>query len=77
MNGLNKFDRDTGQFVRYKHDPADPSSLSHNVVFMVFEDQAGILWIGTWGWRLNKFEREIRKPLGTISPIPLIHTVLS
>ncbi len=35
----------------------DPSSLSSNDILTMFEDQAGIFWIGTNGYGINKFDR--------------------
>jgi signal transduction histidine kinase/CheY-like chemotaxis protein/streptogramin lyase len=54
---LNRFDRETEQFTRYQHDPADPGTLSHNQVTTIYEDRSGVLWIGTMGG-LNKFDRQ-------------------
>jgi signal transduction histidine kinase/CheY-like chemotaxis protein len=54
--GLNKFDRNTGQFTRYLHDPGNSHSLSRNTVVAIHEDQHGDLWIGTSDG-LNKFDR--------------------
>ena len=51
--GLNKFDRNTGRFVRYQHDPEDPRSLNHDMVRSIYEDQTGVLWIGTMGGGLE------------------------
>lgn len=45
--GLNRFDRETGTFTRYLHDPDDSRSLSDNQVRVIYEDRAGTLWIGT------------------------------
>ncbi|MFB3133553.1 MAG: two-component regulator propeller domain-containing protein, partial [Rhodothermales bacterium] len=45
--GLSRLDPTTGRFTTYEHNRADPSSLSHNRVLDVTEDQAGRLWIGT------------------------------
>jgi PAS domain S-box-containing protein len=61
--GLNKFDPRSGQgeteqFVYYRHDPSNPSSLSHDAVSAIYEDLSGALWIGTLGGGLNKFDRE-------------------
>ena len=56
VGGLNAFDRDSGQFTRYLHDPNDRHSLSNNHVRSIYEDQAGTLWIGT-DEALNVFER--------------------
>jgi len=55
------FDRETEKFEHFKHDPADPNSLSHNHVFPICEDQSGVLWIGTNDGGLNKFDRENKK----------------
>ena len=43
-------------FVRYQHDPTNPASLSHNKIYTIVEDQAGMLWIGTIGGGLNRFD---------------------
>ena len=56
--GLNRFDRETGQFTRYQHDPNDPQSLSSDDVQVIYEDRAGTLWIATLGGGLNRFDRE-------------------
>ncbi len=45
--GLARLDRSSKRFVRYEHDPLDPHSLSNTGVISLFEDQSGILWIGT------------------------------
>ncbi|HEY9651120.1 MAG TPA: histidine kinase dimerization/phosphoacceptor domain -containing protein, partial [Coleofasciculaceae cyanobacterium] len=43
----------------YTYDPNDPNSLSDNLVWTIYEDQAGTLWIGGYGQGgLNKFDRE-------------------
>ena len=47
--GLNRLDRATGKFFRYRNDPADPASLSSNYVFCLHEDRDGNTWLGTWG----------------------------
>jgi len=52
--GLNKFDPTTGRSIRYQHDPANPTSLSHNEVRNVYTDRSGVVWVGTNGG-LNKF----------------------
>jgi PAS domain S-box-containing protein len=56
VGGLNAFDRDSGQFTRYLHDPNDRHSLSNNHVRSIYKDQAGTLWIGT-DEGLNVFDR--------------------
>ncbi len=54
--GLNRYDRQTGTFTRYPHDPAVPGSLAHNLVRAIHQDRAGTLWIGTGGGGLDRFE---------------------
>ena len=56
QDGLNKYDGYT--FTYYRHIPGDPSSLSHNDVRVMIEDDQGTLWIGTDGGGLNAFDRD-------------------
>ncbi len=61
-NGLNSFDRKTGIFERYRHDPANSRSISsNNLVFWagpgLKEDQDGNLWICT-DRGLNKLNQD-------------------
>jgi ligand-binding sensor domain-containing protein/signal transduction histidine kinase len=58
QNGLNRFDTITNRFIRFKHDPDDTTSLSHNFVRAICEGSAGGLWIGTDGGGLNRFDRQ-------------------
>jgi len=53
--GLNAFDRRTDRFTRYLHDPENPRSLSNDTVITIYEDQSGVLWIGTFDG-LNRFD---------------------
>jgi signal transduction histidine kinase/ActR/RegA family two-component response regulator len=52
---LNRFDPAREEFRSYKHDPDDPSSLSHDTVMSVLQDHSGRLWISTAGG-LNLFD---------------------
>jgi two-component system sensor histidine kinase ChiS len=52
------FDRETEQFVHYRNDPGDPYSLSNDDVRSIYESQAGVLWVGTFGGGLNKHDRD-------------------
>ena len=52
--GLIKFNKKTGQFTHYLHNPEDPTSLSDNRVFTIYEDRLGEIWIGTYGGGLNR-----------------------
>ena len=60
-NGLNSFDKKTGLFTRYMHDPNDKNSLSDNEILSVFVDKDGFVWIGTKGKVLNKFDTKTGK----------------
>src|SRR5467141_2848276 len=43
-------------FQSFRHDPADPGSLSYDSVYAIEEDRAGDLWIGTQRG-LNRLDR--------------------
>ncbi len=53
-NGLNRFDKRTGDFTRYTHAPDDPNSLNSNGIYSVYADAGGVLWVGTDAG-LNRF----------------------
>ncbi len=60
--GLDKYDGKKNRFIRFK--PVKPgaavpdirSGLSNNSVFSILEDSTGVLWIGTEGGGLNRFD---------------------
>jgi signal transduction histidine kinase/ligand-binding sensor domain-containing protein len=54
-HGLHRFDPRTGQFKTYRHDPADPYSLSNDIVSRLLVDHNGTLWAGTLD-ALNRFD---------------------
>lgn len=57
--GLFRLARDAegrAAFTQFKHDPADPLSLSNDRVFAVLLDRVGTLWVGT-DQGLNRFDR--------------------
>ena len=45
--GLRRMDRETGVLTAFWNDPDDTTSLSHNRVRAIHEDNGGRLWIGT------------------------------
>ena len=45
--GLNRIDVRTRKFKAYRHNPADPRSLSADDVASLFVDHKGVLWAGT------------------------------
>lgn len=54
QDGLNRYDG--YNFVVYRNDPSDRTSLGGNQVRAIVEDPSGILWIGTLGGGLNKYD---------------------
>lgn len=54
--GLIRFERGTGQFRHYRHEPADPASLHSDFLFDVHEDREGNLWVCT-KTGLSRFDR--------------------
>ena len=52
--GLNKLNNDRTVFTRYLHNPNDPHSVSTDDVRSLEIDRAGILWVGSFGGKLNK-----------------------
>ena len=45
--GLIRFNRRTQTSTIYRHDPGNPKSLSHDAVYGLFVDRAGVLWAAT------------------------------
>ncbi len=44
--GLNRFDKMTNVWTRYRHDPDNPDSISDDTIMAILEDTAGFLWAG-------------------------------
>jgi ligand-binding sensor domain-containing protein/DNA-binding CsgD family transcriptional regulator len=45
-------------FKVYGHDPKVPYSISKYEISAIVEDHSGIIWVGTYGGGLNRFNRE-------------------
>lgn len=45
--GLNRMNIENETFICYINDPDEPASLSDNLVFSIYEDDFGMLWVGT------------------------------
>jgi hypothetical protein len=58
--GLARLDRTNGKFEVLRHDPADPTSLSHASVYAIAECPDGSLWVGTQEG-LNRLDPKTRK----------------
>jgi len=56
FSGLYRLDPRAKPFRHLGHDPTDPNSLSNNTVMAVWEDNDGMLWLGTLGGGLNRFD---------------------
>ncbi|MCU0303859.1 MAG: ATP-binding protein [Thermoanaerobaculales bacterium] len=56
-SGVNRFDPNDGTFARFRHDPADPKTLSHDSVYGMSTGPEGDLWVGTQ-IGLNRFDRD-------------------
>ena len=54
--GLYHLDPAHERFTAYRHDPANPRSLSSDVIADLHMDRSGILWIGTRDAGLNRFD---------------------
>jgi len=54
--GLNKFDQQTGVFTHYDASPNNPTSHSSEAIGALYQDEAGMLWIGTLGGGLEKLD---------------------
>ncbi len=44
-------------FIRYQHDPADPTTLGNDNVGVLYEDSRGNFWVGTSGTILHHMDR--------------------
>ncbi|MGS0524245.1 ligand-binding sensor domain-containing protein [Zobellia nedashkovskayae] len=55
-NGLWRFDG--GNFKNYSKNEHEQNSITDNNISYLFEDSAGMLWVGTYGGGLLKYERE-------------------
>ncbi len=53
QEGLNRYDG--YQFTVFDHDPDDPNSLLKGSIRSIVEDHRGVLWIGTLGGGLSRF----------------------
>ncbi len=57
--GLYRFHPDSmsESFTAFLHEPNNTASISHNMVYSVFEDDRNTIWLGTYNG-LNKYNRE-------------------
>lgn len=55
-SGLNKLNTSTGRISHYFNQPSNPHSLVDNRIIYLYEDNAGVIWVGTNNG-VNKFDR--------------------
>ena len=59
LNGIVKFkfteDIQNIEYKIFSNEDTNPKSISGNYVRKIFQDRGGIMWAGTWGAGLNKF----------------------
>ncbi len=59
--GLNRLDKKESKFIRHFHDPNNKNSLNNNSVFTINiheTDTSQVLWLGTYGGGLNRFDTQ-------------------
>lgn len=56
--GLNRFNRESDNFINYKNDPSAAAILSDNDVQTIGESPDGDLWIGTFGGGLLRLDKK-------------------
>ncbi len=54
--GLNQYDRSAKTWRRFNYSSADSHSISHDEIRVIFKDRKGILWVGTFGGGLNRWD---------------------
>jgi len=60
--GLDYLDKKTGDFISYKNNQVDSTTISSNFVKIVYKDRHDNLWIGTaFGGVLNLFNKKTRQ----------------
>ena len=55
-DGLNRLDRKTGRFTRYRSRPNDPKSLADDRVMSLAVDREGIVWAGMFDAGLDRLD---------------------
>jgi len=61
MRGLKKYDRVSGKYLTYRHNPQDSTSISSNYIQSIYESKSGEFWVGTVSSGLNRFDRKTGK----------------
>jgi len=56
--GVLVYDPQTTAWKQYRPDATRVNSISHNIIFCVYQDRKGTVWIGTEGGGLNRYNRQ-------------------
>lgn len=54
--GLLLFDPKKASYKLIRHDSEDPASLSHDGICSIFGERSGAIWVGTFGFGLNRWD---------------------
>ena len=60
-NGISLYDKSFNYLRSFKRNGLDPYSLSSNTVSSILKDNSGIIWIGTSGAGINKYDHRRQK----------------
>ena len=60
-DGLLCFNPVKEEFKRYKKDLQNESSISGSGISSILKDRSGVIWVGTWGFGLNKWDNKNQK----------------
>lgn len=52
--GLYQFFIDTKKIITLKHNKFDDNTITNDIIYSIFKDRQGILWVGTFAGGLNK-----------------------
>lgn len=61
LTGLNRFDKGSGRFFHYRHDPRDAGSLADDRVTALLVDSRAQLWVGTIAGGLARHDARNRR----------------
>ena len=56
INGLYRYDPQTGAVRVYRHDPQRETSLASDQIYAIYQDRVGVLWLGTGDGWLDQFD---------------------
>ncbi len=63
MTGIDKFEIRKEKFTHFKHDIYNSASLISNWTSTIYEDESGLVWVGTSDKGLSKYNKTHEKIL--------------